>query len=68
MSTWAPQGVLPLVGETYEFEDFVGARFVGTVKQLRLNEPGYEPICIEFRDGKSFETNLPLRFREMAAA
>jgi hypothetical protein len=61
---WHAPGVTPDVGATYEFEDFVGGRFSGTVSRLVLDHPEHEPIRIEFEDGTSFETNLPLRFRD----
>lgn len=70
---WYPQGVTPTPGERYEFQDFVGARFVATVREFHSvfypDEPVGERLLlrIEFDDRPPFETNLPILFRELAS-
>lgn len=69
---WAGPGVTPTPGERYEFEDFIGARFVATVRAFSSVFYPDEPVGerrmlrIEFEDRQAFETNLPVRFRELA--
>lgn len=67
---WYPPGVVPESGHRYEFEDFVGARFVGTFDRLeenvRLDPPDdHGPVLLlHFTDRPGFATNFPVRFRD----
>lgn len=67
---WYPPGVTPTPGERYEFEDFVGARFTATLASwcdVPMDDSEGRPcvgLRLNFDDRHSFETNLPIRFRD----
>ncbi len=69
---WYPPGVTPTPGERYEFEDFVGARFTATLASWcslpMENVDGNMSVGLRlnFDDRGSFETNMPIRFRDAA--
>lgn len=69
---WHPPGVTPTPGERYEFEDFVGARFTGTLatwQTVPMNDADGRAgagLRLTFDDRDAFETNLPIRFRAAA--
>jgi len=70
---WGAQGVTPEPGTRYEFEDFIGARFVGTLRAwshvvvMDVDDRPTKGVCLFFSDRGSFETNMPIRFREVLA-
>ena len=67
---WYEPGVTPTPGERYEFEDFVGARFTGTlaawmtVPMEDVDGRACTGLRLVFDDRSAFETNLPVRFRD----
>lgn len=67
---WYEPGVTPTPGKRYEFEDFVGARFVGTlagwesVDMEDIDGHLCRGVSLTFTDRCGFETNLPIRFRD----
>lgn len=63
----------PEPGTRYEFEDFVGARWEATLSSWcsvpMENVDGFACVGVRlnFDDHPSFETNMPIRFREVIA-
>lgn len=52
---------MPEVGVRYEWCDFIGATFIGTLAHYFTNDDG--ELELEFSDRQPFATNLPIAFR-----
>lgn len=69
---WSSPGELPEIGTRYEWSDFVGATWIGTLtgwESVQMEDVDGRPcvgLSLSFSDHAGFETNLPVAFRHPA--